>query len=159
MNAAIQRAFLGGQSLDDIIAQVGRAIGGDEFTGLFGPFGDRAESIAINEILRVHSIAGQARLEDLAGQVPGIKKQWLHIPVARVPRLSHIFASGQVQEVGDPFSVGGEDLMYPRDPNGEPENTINCSCVLVPYVDPSDMNPTAGQSSLLEDLGLDISAA
>jgi hypothetical protein len=159
LNAAIQRAFLGGQSLDDIIAQVGRAVDGDKFTGLFSAIGERAETIALNEILRVHSIAGQARLEDLAGQVPGVKKQWLHIMAARVPRFSHIMASGQVREVGEPFSVGGEDLMYPRDPNGEAENTVNCHCLLVPYMDPSALQPTPGQKSLLKDLGIDISVA
>jgi uncharacterized protein with gpF-like domain len=162
LNAAIQRAFLGGQSVSDIIAQVGRAISsgkgsGEKFTGLFGPIGDRAETIALNEILRVHSIAGQARLEDLQGVVPGVKKQWMHIMASRKPRFSHIHASGQVREVDEPFLVDGEDLMYPRDPNGSPENTINCHCVLVPYMDPSDLQPSAGQLKSLKDLGLDVS--
>jgi uncharacterized protein with gpF-like domain len=157
LNAAIQRAFLGGQSLTDIIGQVGRAVSGEKFTGLFGPIGDRAEMIALNEILRVHSIAGQARLEDLQQQIPGAKKQWMHIMAARVPRFSHMMASGQIREVDEPFTVDGEDLMYPRDPNGSPENTINCHCVLVPYMDPSDLQPTAGQKGLLKDLGLDVS--
>jgi hypothetical protein len=157
LNAVIERAMLGGQSLDDIIAQVGRAIGGDKFTGLFNPLGARAESVALNEILRMHSIAGQAHLEGLARQVPGIKKQWLHVPVARVPRPSHILASGQVREVGQPFSVGGEALMYPRDPNGSPENTTDCHCMLVPYMDPSDLQPTARQKAVLKELGIEIS--
>jgi hypothetical protein len=157
LNAAIQRAFLGGQSLTDIIAQVGRAIGGDKFTGLFSPIGARAETVALNEILRVHSIAGQARLEDLAQSVPGVKKQWVHVMAARIPRFSHIRASGQIREVGEPFDVDGEELMYPRDPNGSPENTINCHCVLVPYMDPEDLKPTAGQLKTLKDAGLEIS--
>jgi hypothetical protein len=157
LNAAIQRAFLGGQNVSDIIAQVGRAIAGDKFTGLFGPIGDRAETIALNEILRVHSIAGQARLEDLQESVPGVKKQWVHIMAARVPRFSHMHASGQVREVGDPFEVGGEELMYPRDPNGSPENTINCHCLLVPYVDESDLKPSAANLKTLKDAGLEIS--
>jgi len=157
LNAAIQRAFLGGQSVSDIIAQVGRAIGGDKFTGLFSPIGARAETIALNEILRVHSIAGQARLEDLKAKVPGVKKQWLHIMASRMPRFSHIQASGQVQEVGDPFEVEGEELMYPRDPNGSPENTINCHCLLVPYMDASDLQPSAADLKTLKDAGLEIS--
>src|SRR6266404_144502 len=123
LNAAIQRAFLGGQSVPDVIAQVGRDFAGQKFTGLFGPIGDRAETIALNEILRVHSIAGQARLEDLQEHIPGVQKQWIHIMASRMPRFSHMHASGQVQDVGDPFEVGGEELMYPRDPNGSPENT------------------------------------
>jgi hypothetical protein len=157
LNAAIQRAFLGGQNISDIIAQVGRAVSGEKFTGLFGPIGDRAEMIALNEILRVHSIAGQARLEDLQGQIPGAKKQWMHIMAARVPRFSHMMASGQIREVDEPFTVDGEDLMYPRDPNGSPENTINCHCVLVPYMDPSDLQPSPGNLKTLKDAGLEIS--
>jgi hypothetical protein len=159
LNAAIQRAFLGGQSVSDIIAQVGRAISGEKFTGLFGPIGDRAETIALNEILRVHSIAGQARLEDLQGSVPGVKKQWVHIMASRKPRLGHIHASGQVQEVGDPFEVDGEELMHPRDPNGSPENTINCHCLLAPYMDESDLKPSAANLKTLKDAGLEISVS
>ncbi|HLZ93365.1 MAG TPA: phage minor head protein [Candidatus Acidoferrum sp.] len=157
LNAAIQRAFLGGQSVSDIIAQVGRALAGDKFTGLFGPIGDRAETVALNEILRVHSMAGQARLEDLQQQVPSVKKQWIHIMAARVPRIAHIHASGQVRAVDEPFSVGGEELMYPRDPNGSPENTINCHCLLAPYVDAADLKPTAEQKQVLKDAGIQIS--
>jgi hypothetical protein len=156
LNAGIQRAVLGGQSIDDIIALVGRAIGGDKFTGLFSDIGKLAESIVLNEILRMHSIAGQARLEEFAGQVPGVKKRWLHIPVARVPRPSHVLASGQVREVHEPFNVGGEALMYPRDPNGSPENTVDCHCMMVPYMAPSALQPTPGQTSLLKDLGIEI---
>jgi hypothetical protein len=158
LNAAIQRAFLGGQSVPDIIAQVGRALGGDKFTGLFSPIGARAETIALNEVLRVHSIAGQARLEELADQIPALKKEWLHIPAALHPRIAHLFASGQVQDVGDPFLVDGEELMYPRDPNGSPENTINCHCLLRPYVDESLLEATPAHQKILSDLGLEVSA-
>lgn len=160
LNAAIQRAFLGGQSVTDVIAQIGRAInGGKEFSGLFSPIGERATTIATNEILRVHSIAGQARLEDLQQQVPGIKKKWVHIPVARVPRGSHLIADGQVRNVDEPFNVGGEELMYPRDPNGSPENTINCHCLLVPEAGKDLLQPTDAQKSLLQQLGLSISVS
>lgn len=31
--------------------------------------------------------------------------------------------------VDEPFFVGGEDLMYPGDPNGSPGNIINCQCI------------------------------
>jgi hypothetical protein len=159
LNAAIQRAFLGGQSVSDVITQIGRAIAGDKFTGLFSAIGSRAETIALNEILRVHSIAGQARLEDLQAKIPAVKKQWLHIMASMAPRFSHIQASEQVQEVGDPFRVGGEDLMYPRDPNGSPENTINCHCLLVPYMDASDLKPSTANAKTLKDAGLEISVS
>jgi hypothetical protein len=150
LNAAIQRAFLGGQSVSDVIAQIGRALAGDKFTGLFGPIADRAETIALNEILRVHSMAGQARLEDLQAKVPSVQKQ-------RVPRLSHIRVSGMHVPVDEPFIVAGEELMYPRDPNGSAENTINCHCLLAPYIDTADLQPTAAQKQVLKDSGVQIS--
>jgi len=53
--------------------------------------------------------------------------------------------------------VGGEELMYPRDPNGSPENTINCHCLLVPEVGADLLKPSDSQSNLLKDLGLSIS--
>lgn len=157
LNAAIQRAFLGGQSVSDVIAQIGRALAGDKFTGLFGPIGNRAETVALNEILRVHSMAGQARLEDLQAKVPSVQKQWIHIMAARMPRLSHIRVSGMHVPVDEPFIVSGEELMYPRDPNGSAENTINCHCLLAPYVDSADLNPTSVQKQVLADSGIQIS--
>jgi len=33
--------------------------------------------------------------------------------------------------VDEPFTVGGEELMYPGDPAGSPENVINCHCVQI----------------------------
>lgn len=160
INAAIQRAFLGGQSITDIIAQIGKAIaGGSGFTGLFSPIGERAESIALNEILRVHSMAAQARLEDLQEVHPELQKQWLHVPAARFPRPAHLVANKQVVKVDEPFLVDGEELMYPRDPNGSPGNTINCHCLMRPYFDAAALKPTPAHQNILKDLGISIEAS
>jgi len=160
VNAAIQRAFLGGQSLTDIIGQIGKALPGDKgFTGLFSPIGKRAAGIATNEILRVHSIAAQAKLEDAADRHPDLMKQWKHLAIAMKPRIGHVVADGQTQKVEDPFQIEGEDLMYPRDPNGSPENTINCHCMLVPYFLEGALKPSAEQKGLLESLGISVTAA
>lgn len=43
-------------------------------------------------------------------------------------REAHADADGQEQPVGTPFDVMGEQLMYPGDPDGSDENTINCRC-------------------------------
>jgi len=39
---------------------------------------------------------------------------------------------GQEREVEEPFDVGGEKLLYPRDPAGSASMTINCRCVSAP---------------------------
>jgi uncharacterized protein with gpF-like domain len=159
INAAIQRAYLGQADLGQLINQVGSALEDGTFTGLFGPMGNRALSIATNETMRVHSLSSQARIEDLSEHQEGIAKQWWHIPAARVPRISHLLADGQVKPAKEPFVVAGEELMYPRDPSGSAENTINCHCLELPYVDPKLLKPSDQERKLLDSLGLSVSTA
>jgi len=159
VKGVVQRAFLGGQSMGEIIDAVGTAMEGGKFSGIFTDVGDRAMRIAFNEILRVHSIAGQARLQDLASRNKAIKKRWLHIPAARVPRLGHILADGQTVDVDADFVVEGEELMFPRDPSGSPENTIFCHCVSIPFIDDSELYATAEDRATLASVGLKMEAA
>jgi hypothetical protein len=159
VNAAIARAFFGGQQIMDIIAQMGRAIGGDKFNGIFDALGRRVTTIALNELLRVQSIAAQARLEDAFSRLPDLQKQWRHLNLARVPRPGHIAADRQVVGVKEFFIVEGEALMYPRDPSGSAGNTINCHCMMAPFFALHLLKPTASQKGLLESLGISVSAA
>jgi uncharacterized protein with gpF-like domain len=159
INLTLQRAALGGQQITDIIAQIGNAISNGEFTGLFDSIGRRATSITLNELLRVNSIAAQARLLDASSRQADLQKQWRHLNIAMVPRPGHIAADGQVVDVDQPFTVEGEDLMYPRDPNGSAKNTINCHCMMAPYFAPDTLKPTAKQKGLLESLGISVTAA
>jgi hypothetical protein len=160
INAAIQRSFLGGQQITDIIAQIGKALGGNKgFTGLFSSIGKRATGITLNEVLRVGSIATQARLEDAAERHSDLQKQWHHLAIAKAPRPGHLLADDQVVDVAEAFQVEGEDLMYPRDPNGSPENTINCHCMMAPYFAADALKPSEKQKGLLESLGISVSAA
>ncbi|MGD0020820.1 MAG: hypothetical protein ABSC54_00810 [Smithellaceae bacterium] len=99
---------------------------------IFNSIASRAETITRQECGRILEEATQARMERAAEVVPGLKKQWKH-GTSRVPRLTHLAAVDQVRAVNEPFLVGGEQLMYPRDMNGSPRNTINCSCYTVPY--------------------------
>jgi uncharacterized protein with gpF-like domain len=100
---------------------------------VFTSIASRAETITRQECGRILEEASQARMEKAAEVVPGLKKQWQH-GTSRVPRLSHLAAEGQIRDVNEPFMVGGEALMYPRDLAGSPGNTINCSCYTVPYM-------------------------
>jgi hypothetical protein len=111
--------------------------------GIFNSIAARAETITRQETGRALSEASQARMERAAEVVPGLNKQWQH-GASSMPRSGHKAMQGQVREVNKPFdiptySVGKrvcptEQLMYPRDMNGSPENTINCSCYSVPYM-------------------------
>ncbi len=85
------------------------------------------------------------------------------MPAARVPRLAHKLsvedggANGQIRNVNEDFDVAGEQLAYPRDPKGSPENTINCHCVMKPFFEADALKSTPGQRGLLQDLGIEIS--
>jgi uncharacterized protein with gpF-like domain len=59
------------------------------------------------------------------------KKQWLTSGNPNV-REAHEEANGQVVGADESFEVGGEQLRFPGDPDGSPENIINCHCVAIP---------------------------
>lgn len=169
VNGALQRAFLGGQPLTEIIEQVAGGLGNQGPLNLFSKVGERATTITINEIKRVLSISTQERMEQVAERTgAALKKQWLWVDVGQEPRAwhqrsaLHNGANGQVREVGEDFLVGGESLAFPRDPKGSPENTINCHCTVVPFFDKEDLQglaPTARQRNILEQLGIEISVS
>ena len=58
------------------------------------------------------------------------EREWLTVKDERT-RLSHYRADGQRRGQNEPFSVGGQQLMFPGDPRGSAGNVINCRCVLL----------------------------
>jgi hypothetical protein len=92
----------------------------------------RAETIARTETA---AATNQASLEDAQATVPGLNKTWLCSFVNS--REAHMDADGQSVAQDDPFDVDGEDLDYPADPSGSPENVINCMCS-IGYEPPED---------------------
>lgn len=74
----------------------------------------RTETIAASNFGALESYQ-QAGLEE---------KEWMAELDDRV-RDTHAAANGQVKPAGEPFDVGGDELMYPGDPSGSPENVIN----------------------------------
>lgn len=55
------------------------------------------------------------------------QKRWVAVHDNRT-RHAHLAADGQTVEMDTRFSVGGEQLDFPGDPDGSAENTINCRC-------------------------------
>ncbi len=156
INAAIQRGALGGLKLPQLVEEIGRTLEGGKFSGLFSQVGERAMMIATNETMRVQSLATQTRIDALATRHATLAKRWLHIPVARVPRPAHILASGQIRKPKESFDVAGEALLYPRDPGGSAWNTINCHCLMQPYLDEDTLKPTDQERSLLKSYGISV---
>jgi HK97 family phage portal protein len=91
--------------------------------------GYRTEMIARTETMR----ASNAGSHELFKQAGIEKQEWLSTQDDRT-RDDHLAADGQVRTMDNPFDVGGEELIYPGDPAGSPENTVNCRCTLLPVV-------------------------
>jgi hypothetical protein len=69
-----------------------------------------------------------AALISAQGQPISVVKSWQAILDSKT-RPEHVAADNQEVGVNQLFSVGGEALRYPRDPNGSAKNTINCRCI------------------------------
>lgn len=91
----------------------------------------RADTIARTE---THGAANYGSNE--AAKLTGLplKKEWLAAEDERT-RETHAAADGQIVGQDEAFDVGGSALMYPGDPSGPPEETINCRCTLGYLVD------------------------
>jgi uncharacterized protein with gpF-like domain len=73
---------------------------------------------------------------DAAARATGldVRKEWVAAADERT-RLSHAEADGQVVQIDQPFTVDGEMLMFPGDPEGSGGNIINCRCAVSHLVD------------------------
>lgn len=67
-----------------------------------------------------------------------MKKKWV---AANDPRVRDAHGAMNGKEpipMDEPFVVGGKEMQHTGDPNGGPENNVNCRCVIV-YVDEQDV--------------------
>lgn len=85
----------------------------------------RAQTIARTEIGVASSVGS-----DEAAKVTGLQldKVWVATEDART-RPDHRKADGQKVDMDRTFTVGGEAMRYPRDPDGSAGNVVNCRCV------------------------------
>lgn len=74
-----------------------------------------------NRAINYGAIIGQRKYEFKT------QKKWVAVHDNRT-RHWHLAADGQTVEVDGGFSVGGETMDFPGDPNASPGNTINCRC-------------------------------
>lgn len=63
-----------------------------------------------------------------------VKKEWMATLDSRT-RHSHRAVDGEVRGIDEEFSNG---LVYPGDPNGQPEDLYNCRCTTVPWIEGFD---------------------
>ena len=86
----------------------------------------RRQLIARTETMRSLNYAS-----DMLYAENGWDSEWLATMDNRV-RDAHASADGQLKGPDGYFDVGGEQLRFPADPAGSPENTINCRCTTAP---------------------------
>lgn len=59
-----------------------------------------------------------------------MQKMWMSTHDGRT-RAEHSELDGVTEDVNEPFVNGFGEIMYPGDPDAEPENVYNCRCTLV----------------------------
>ena len=91
-------------------------------SGITNPI--RASRIARTE---THSAAVKSVNAAVESTRVKMEREWDAAQDERV-RETHIAADGQRRDQDTPYDVGGEQLMYPGDPSGSPENVIQCRC-------------------------------
>lgn len=96
---------------------------------------NRAQAIVRTEIGRNFSMATQVGLEESAAYVPDLQKMWLHAPAgtSKTVRPAHVVMSGKSVPWNGLFHFPGGALRFPQDPNGPPNETVNCKCRVIPW--------------------------
>lgn len=91
---------------------------------------DFYERFRAARIARTESgIAGNAGIMDGLVQAGVEAKRWISSRDEKV-RHTHEVADGQEVGINEPFDVGGYLLDHPGDPDGPPEEIINCRCAV-----------------------------
>lgn len=113
-----------GETVEQVARRVDRVLsytGSERWPG-------RARTIAQTETTRAYGAATVAAgMEQSRVTGRRLRKQWQAHRDEKT-RVDHLGADNQEREIFYPFQVGGENLMFPGDPTGSPENVINCRC-------------------------------
>jgi HK97 family phage portal protein len=96
----------------------------------------RSITIARTEMAAASQAASLGAAKSL--DVPGIKKEWVATKDDRT-REDHADADGQTVRIDEKFDVGGADLDHPGDPEGPPEEVIQCRCAMIFHRDENDL--------------------
>jgi HK97 family phage portal protein len=92
-------------------------------------FSGRRSEASLERIARTVMGGAQSYATNLAWEQSGVVmgRSWLAALDNRV-RDTHKIAHGQVVPLGGKYEVGGAILRFPRDPQGPPQEIINCRC-------------------------------
>jgi hypothetical protein len=118
LNSDVSAADDPAQAADDVFDTAGDIVGGQ--------LGASAQMAAESATSDVASYAAHALFGE---SYSGATKTWNAVG-DDLTRPDHLDAADENVDIpiNDPFDVGGEQLLYPGDPSGSDEQTINCRC-------------------------------
>jgi hypothetical protein len=135
----IDSATTNGASIPDVTEQIDQLFG----DAAVSKWKNRARTVARTEVVGaynggLHDAFSMVVTADDTGTA--WMHRWLATEDART-RPDHVEADGQLQPFGQPFIVGGFQMMHPHDPTAPPKETVNCRCVELLEIegDPTDM--------------------
>ena len=122
----IRRTIIEGLNDDLSPAEIARNIVDDNDDISLG----RAKTIARTETHTAAMTGQQMNMEEASEDLGmEMNKVWISTEDART-RQSHIDADGQTVGMREWFKVGESELYIPGDPDGAPEEVINCRCAV-----------------------------
>ena len=96
---------------------------------IVGAVGDEARALTIART-EMHAASQDAAFEAAQASGLSVTKEWVATEDDRT-REDHAAANGDNVAMHESFKIGIDELLYPGDPSGLPEQVINCRCVLV----------------------------
>lgn len=102
----------------------------------------RADTIARTETLNAYN-NGNWQGSQALGQYGPTHKFWINTGDARSRETHNTVGSQPAIPVGQPFLVGGEEMMFPHSPGASAKNVVNCRCVYGELW-PGDIDPNTG---------------
>ena len=134
----IDSATTNGASINDVTKQIEELFDGTDIE----KWKTRARTVARTEVVGAYNGGLYDSFAMIVAADPDTKwvKRWLATEDKRT-RPDHVTADGQVVPWSQPFTVGGFPMMYPHDPQGPPQEVINCRCTMLLEVEgePTDM--------------------
>ena len=134
--AEVTRAVMGGQSPYQATQAVARLLTTQRQRRGQAGVAARAETIVVTETMTAFSLANEARQEQVAREVPSLRKTWMAALDGRT-RPDHASAAARYSPGGTPgpirvdqmFVVGGERCTGPHSPMLSAAQRVRCRCV------------------------------
>lgn len=116
----------------------------------------QAMRLVRTESITAANYAATQTADDLFGN-EGYEKEWLTSLDGR-ERPAHRLADGQTVGANESFTVAGEKLKFPGDPNASAANRINCRCTVltIPIGAVEEIENNISGGSLVSSIGFSI---